>query len=202
MRLFEELVLEPAAAAHGADAMVRVLDVSVGDTTSSSHSQRPLEPVKPGIPTGNAAYRVAIRHADRVSISPSAPSIVRASLGLGAERERRYDACICCYALHHMPRAASLLSELRQSLLLAHGRLLLIESLPGETTQPLLSCVVFGAQSVAQGLPFQMHHRRSRAEWRTLLGDAGFRVDEEREIAPSLAVPYMRVAFLARPRPN
>ena len=175
--------------------MLCVLDVGVGDATSSDLAlggHRLFD-------AGERPHRVAICRVDRVCISPSSHSIIRGPLGPG--RERGYDVCVCCYALHHMPRVAGFLSELRQSLLPVDGRLLLMESLPRETTEPLISCAVFGAQSMALGLPFQMHHRRSRAEWRAMLGESGFQVVEEREIAPSPVVPYVRVAFLARPAP-
>ena len=186
--LLDELLL-----ADGVLTVERMLDVGVGEAFSSPC----VASTSAGSIDADDGSRVTIRQMDRVAIAPSSREI-----GQQCDEGSKYDLCVASCALHHMPRAASLLSDLCQHLQPLDGRLLLIEALPRESDQPLLSCVVFGALSVSQGLPFESHHRRSRAEWRIMLCEAGYRVAEEREIAPSLAIPYSRVAFLARPRAN
>lgn len=113
----------------------------------------------------------------------------------------RFDFCVAFYALHHLPRTRAWLAELRRLLRAPHGRLMIVEAFPEEASERLLGCLVFGAHSVAHGQPFRSHLGRSRPMWRALLGEAGFELISEVELAPSSVVPYPRVAFLAGPLP-
>lgn len=160
----------------------RVLDFGAGKGLATAHLLRRTS---------------AVSRVDAIDLA-SHPPHVKAYDGSTIPFEPgTFDFATAFYVFHHVPTdPPSHQLDLLRQLARRTKHALIYEDLVDETAKPLLSGLFFGGHFWLYGQKFHTHYAQTRAGWRTLLPQAGFRVVEEIHIPPSALIPYNRVGFL------